>query len=77
VDRCKGCQFCVQFCPQQVLILSPAMNARGYHYPIVAPGKEESCVVCGFCSLICPEFAIFAVEVEPAPAPTPASGGPS
>jgi NAD-dependent dihydropyrimidine dehydrogenase PreA subunit len=39
------------------------MNSKGYHYPVVAPGKEDACVHCGFCSLICPEFAIYTEEV--------------
>ncbi len=62
-DRCKGCGLCVAFCPQQVLQQSPEINAKGYHYPEIAPGKEEACVHCQFCSLICPEFAIFTREV--------------
>ena len=61
-NRCKGCRMCVEFCPQQVLTLSEGINAKGYHFPVVAPGKQDACVACGFCSLICPEFAIFAVE---------------
>lgn len=65
-DRCKGCRMCVEFCPQDVLTLSDAMNAKGYHYPVVAAGKQDSCVACGFCSLVCPELAIFAVELGPA-----------
>ena len=62
-DRCKGCRFCIEFCPEQVLIESEAMNAKGYHYPVVAEGKERACVNCDFCKLICPEFAIYTEEV--------------
>lgn len=58
-ERCKGCEMCVRFCPQTVLQVSPASNAKGYHYPEVAPGKEGGCVHCEFCALICPEFAIY------------------
>ncbi|MEJ2601334.1 MAG: 4Fe-4S binding protein [Anaerolineales bacterium] len=58
-ERCKGCQICITFCPQKVLQNSTGMNAKGYHYPEIAPGKETACVHCEFCTLICPEFAIF------------------
>ena len=62
--RCKGCRLCIEFCPQDVLQESTALNAKGYHYPEIAPGKEEACVHCDFCTLICPEFAIFTREAE-------------
>lgn len=65
-DRCKGCKFCIEFCPEQVLVESSALNAKGYRYPVVAPGKEESCVHCGFCTLVCPELAIYTLEVAAA-----------
>ncbi len=58
-ERCKGCDFCIEFCPKDVLEQSEAMNAKGYHYPVVAPGKEDDCTDCEFCTLVCPEFAIF------------------
>ncbi len=61
-DRCKGCRFCIEFCPLDVLVESTNMNAKGYHYPIVAPGQEDACVNCGFCQIVCPEFAIYSVE---------------
>ncbi len=61
--RCKGCKICIAFCPQQVLRESDAVNAVGYHLPEVVPGKENSCVHCAFCTMVCPEFAIFTLEV--------------
>jgi 2-oxoglutarate ferredoxin oxidoreductase subunit delta len=61
-DRCKGCRFCIDFCPRDVLQESSAMNSKGYHYPIVAAGKENACANCQFCMLVCPEFAIFTTE---------------
>ncbi|MBI3978345.1 MAG: 4Fe-4S dicluster domain-containing protein [Chloroflexi bacterium] len=62
-DRCKECSFCIEFCPEDVLVESDTINAKGYHYPVVATGKEAACVNCGFCQIICPEFAIYTVEV--------------
>jgi 2-oxoglutarate ferredoxin oxidoreductase subunit delta len=58
-ERCKGCEVCVQFCPKEVLCISEERNAKGYRIPMVIPGKETECVNCEFCTLICPEFAIF------------------
>jgi 2-oxoglutarate ferredoxin oxidoreductase subunit delta len=63
VERCKGCNFCVEFCPEEVLVESTGMNAKGYHYPVVAPGKESACINCAFCKLVCPEFAIYTEEM--------------
>jgi len=62
-ERCKGCRFCIDFCPNEVLMESPSMNSKGYHFPVVRPGKEDACIHCGFCTVICPEFAIYTVEV--------------
>jgi len=61
-ERCKGCEFCIEYCPREVLKMSNAFNVKGYHYPeAMAP---DLCVGCHFCEAICPEFAIFAIEVE-------------
>lgn len=62
-ERCKQCNFCIDYCPTKVLMYSDDINAKGYHYPIVAPGKEKACIHCRFCDLICPELAIYTTEV--------------
>ena len=59
-DRCKGCAFCVEYCPLQVLEMSRDFNRKGYHPPEVV--DADACVNCGLCEMICPEFAIFCIE---------------
>ncbi len=61
-DRCKGCGFCIEFCPKQVLTESKEFNRKGYHPVYVAHTSE--CVDCGLCELICPEFAITVTPLE-------------
>lgn len=61
-ERCKGCAFCVEYCPQQVLELSSEFNEKGYHPPEAV--KPDACVNCDLCERICPEFAIFCLSVE-------------
>ena len=56
-DRCKGCGFCVEYCPMDVLELSEEFNTKGYHPPYVK--NPEACVNCGLCEMLCPEFAIW------------------
>ena len=63
-ERCKGCEVCVHFCPQDVLCISDERNAKGYRIPRVANGKAEACVNCEFCTLVCPEFAIFTLPFK-------------
>lgn len=61
-ERCKGCEICIELCPRNVLQISQNTNKKGYHIPEVAPGMEHSCVHCEFCTMVCPEFAIFTLE---------------
>ena len=59
-DRCKGCDFCIEFCPNKVLGISEEFNVKGYHPPYVL--DQDNCVACKLCELICPEFAIYITE---------------
>ena len=59
-DRCKGCGYCIAFCPKKILQTSTRFNKKSYHPPEVT--KPEECVNCHFCEIICPELAIYSVE---------------
>ena len=59
-DRCKGCGYCIEFCPRNILVLSERFNKKGYHPPELV--DTRACVNCHYCEIICPEFAIYSVE---------------
>ncbi|UCE52369.1 MAG: ferredoxin family protein [Desulfobacterales bacterium] len=56
-ERCKGCGFCIEFCPRGVFVISTHTNAKGYHPPEII--KPSECADCGLCALLCPDFAIY------------------
>jgi 2-oxoglutarate ferredoxin oxidoreductase subunit delta len=58
-ERCKGCGFCVEYCPKDVLELSSEFNLKGYHPPMVKTGAI--CLHCQLCEMLCPDYAIFSV----------------
>ena len=58
-ERCKGCTFCIEFCPKKCISLSDELNLKGYF--VAALDAENSCTGCGTCAVMCPEVAI---EVE-------------
>jgi 2-oxoglutarate ferredoxin oxidoreductase subunit delta len=42
--------------------MSEEFNSKGYHPPEVK--REEECVNCGLCEILCPEFAIWSTLKE-------------
>ena len=55
-DLCKGCDFCVEFCPTGALAMSKELGPKGYYLAEVA--DETKCLSCGLCEILCPEFGI-------------------
>jgi len=55
-DRCKGCELCVQACPQQILGMSRKINRKGYFYAEVV--EQPRCIGCRLCCITCPDVAI-------------------
>jgi len=62
-ERCKGCGFCIQFCPRKILAFSRDFNSKGYHSPVIV--DPEKCSGCNLCGLFCPDFAIHSVRTSP------------
>ncbi len=60
VELCKGCGICIEFCPMKVLEESDKINKKGYYPPRAA--KEDECVGCRLCELLCPEFSIMIIN---------------
>ena len=50
--RCKGCGYCIEFCPNDMLAEAGDFNEKGYYPPVVK--VEGKCVNCTFCESICP-----------------------
>ena len=61
-EICKGCSFCIDFCPTHCLDFSREFNAKGYHFPLLA--RAEDCTGCDLCGLFCPDFAIHGVRFK-------------
>jgi len=61
-EICKGCAYCIEFCPADCLRFSRNYNAKGYHYPVLA--RPELCVGCNTCGQFCPDFAIFGMRYK-------------
>jgi len=57
-DRCKGCYFCVKFCPKEIIRISETINAIGYFPAELIEEKADLCTGCGTCALMCPDTAI-------------------
>ena len=61
-ERCKGCSWCMEYCPSHAIMLSNRLNLKGY---FVADFEEEKgCTGCAVCAVMCPEVAIEVYQIE-------------
>jgi 2-oxoglutarate ferredoxin oxidoreductase subunit delta len=55
-ELCKGCGYCIQACPKNVIAFDIKFNEQGFYPAItVNPGN---CTGCAVCATVCPDIAI-------------------
>jgi 2-oxoglutarate ferredoxin oxidoreductase subunit delta len=59
---CKGCGYCIEFCPYKVFEKSEEMNEKGVILPRIK--YPEKCTLCGLCTRLCPDFALTIKEED-------------
>jgi len=66
IDRCKGCELCVDACPKAVLALDLTIVNRLGHHPIRLT-DAAACTSCALCARICPDavFTVYARARKP------------
>jgi len=55
IEKCKGCELCIEACPKEAITLSESINAKGYQYAIKV---NHLCDGCASCALVCPEAIV-------------------
>ncbi len=55
IEKCKGCELCIEACPEDTLGLADQINAKGYRFAVKV---QDNCTGCGNCALVCPEAII-------------------
>lgn len=55
IETCKGCELCIEACPQESLALSKEINKQGYPYAVLV---QDNCTGCVNCALVCPDAVI-------------------
>lgn len=59
---CKGCGYCIEFCPNKVFEKSDQRSVKGTVVPEIV--YSEKCTLCELCTMLCPDFALTIGEVE-------------
>lgn len=55
VEKCKGCELCIESCPEETLALAEEINQKGYRYAVAI---NSNCTGCANCAIVCPEAII-------------------
>lgn len=61
---CKGCGYCIKFCPKHILEMGKERSQKGHFYPVNI--GADKCTTCAICALMCPEAAIEVTAKEKA-----------
>jgi len=59
---CKGCGYCIEFCPNRVFEKSNQRSVKGAVVPEIV--HSDKCTLCKLCTMLCPDFALTIGEVE-------------
>jgi 2-oxoglutarate ferredoxin oxidoreductase subunit delta len=62
IQKCKGCELCIESCKEDTLKLSKEINNLGYRYAVVV---NDECTGCVNCALICPDGVIKVYRTSP------------
>ncbi len=61
IEKCKGCELCIETCPSDTIAMSKNVNGKGYHY---AETINEDCTGCTNCATVCPDGVITVYRVK-------------
>jgi 2-oxoglutarate ferredoxin oxidoreductase subunit delta len=61
-ELCKGCGYCIEFCPNKVFERSEEITEKGVTPPTIK--HPDRCTLCGLCTRLCPDFALTMEEDE-------------
>jgi 2-oxoglutarate ferredoxin oxidoreductase subunit delta len=62
IEACKGCELCVEVCPEDMLSLHKEVNSKGYHYAFME--NPDACTGCANCGVVCPDTCITVYRVK-------------
>ncbi len=64
IEKCKGCEVCIEACPTEVIGLSNQVNGKGYRYTYMK--NPEACTGCTNCAIVCPDgvITVYRMKVE-------------
>ncbi len=56
IDRCKGCELCINMCPRKCIDMGDIINSNGYYTAVFS--RPQDCTGCAICAETCPDTAI-------------------
>jgi len=61
IERCKGCEVCIDTCPTGTIAMVDAVNGKGYHY---MQNVNDACTGCTNCAVVCPDGVIEVYRIK-------------